>query len=134
MKRHAREKNGEHSRNDGIQRTRLSLVYGGLHVPRALTPEQYLDRGFREICASCKVRRESGTLGGYACRAVADVAQGLRFPLRIVARMIAAVLANQGPCEFGERIGHLLIEYNARKACALGRTIPPKDTHRQAAA
>lgn len=100
---------------------------GGLSEPRRLTPEQWLEQGFRELCAQCK---RSTNSHGYATPAVAATAQGIRFPLRVIARLIAGVLIAGGPVEFGEQLGHLIITFNAQKAARLNRQPPPRDDHR----
>lgn len=97
----------------------LTLHRGGL-AP-SCSPQHQLDQRARDLAATCK-RVVPNTSSAYPCRAVADMAQGLRFPLRIVARIITAVLKGGGPVEFGERIGWLIIDFNADVAAQLGRT------------
>ena len=97
----------------------LTLHQGGLS--RSCSPQHQLDRAARDLAASCK-RCAPNTSSAYPCRAVADMAVGLRFPLRIIARIIVAVLKGGGPVEFGERIGWLIIDFNADVAAQLGRT------------
>ena len=126
MQRTLARKNGSSPTNHGYLR---------LIVPaRPLTPEQFLDRDMREICASCKIRKPSGTQGGYACRTVEDAAQGVsRFPLRVIGRLIANVILANGPEDFTDRICAALKEFKYRKMQQLGRgpsPVPPNTDNR----
>lgn len=115
MRQTHRQKNGESTPKPSY----LTLHQGGLS--QACSPQHQLDQRARDLAANCK-RVAPNTSSAYPCRAVADMAQGLRFPLRIVARIITAVLKGGGPVEFGERIGWLIIDFNADTAAQLGRT------------
>lgn len=106
--------------NSPVVRGNLELVRGDM--PRPITPEQFLDREMQSICASCKIKRVTGTQGGYACRAVADIAQGLRpHALRVIGRMISSVIAANGPEDFTDRLTATLLEFAHRKAHQLGK-------------
>lgn len=91
---------------------------------RPMTAAQWLERGVRELAVTCK-RNDVENSHAYPCPAIAETAQGIRFPLRILSRIIVAVLRGGGPVEFGERLGHLIITFNAQAARELGRPLPP---------
>jgi hypothetical protein len=114
----------QYRRNHGDFIPTLTLHQGGLS--RSCSPQHQLDRAARDLAAGCK-RVSPNTSTAYPCRAVADMAVGLRFPLRIVARIIVAVLKGGGPVEFGEEIGILIITFNAQMASELGRTTQRDD-------
>ncbi len=118
MRSHARRNIGNVIPPSPRSTATLTLHQGGLSA--SCSPQHQLDRAARDLAASCK-RVAPNTSSAYPCRAVADMAQGLRFPLRIVARIIVAVLKGGGPVEFGERIGWLIIAFNADMAEQLGR-------------
>jgi hypothetical protein len=60
-------------------------------------------------------------------------AQGLRFPLRLLARIITGVLVAGGPVEFGEELGHLIITFTAQEAARLNRRPPTRGGQQSAA-
>jgi hypothetical protein len=109
-------------------RPALRIIRGGLEPDRS--PREWLERGMRELCARCK-RSTNST--AYATPAIAATAQGLRFPLRLIARIITGVLVAGGPVEFGEELGHLIITFTAQEAARLNRRPPTRGGQRSAA-
>lgn len=97
----------------------LSLSHGGLSIRP--TARQLLDRGMKDVAISCK-RTDVANSTAYPSRAVAEIAQGTRQPLRVIARIIADELKGGGPVDFGERLGYLLIVFTAQAAAELGRS------------
>lgn len=116
--------------SDFVPRSRahLRLMDGGLAEPRRPTPKQELEQGLRELCV--RFGKRSTNSHGYATPAIAAIAQGIRFPLRVIARLITGVLMAGGAVEFGEQLGYLIITFNAQEAARLNRRPPPRGDHR----
>lgn len=103
------------SEKNGNQQA-LTLSRGGLYARLELSPEESLERDTRGWAARGKINGS----GAYASRAVADIAQEMRFPHRVPARIIREALEGGATIGWAREFGALLIEYAERKARTLG--------------
>lgn len=97
----------------------LSVENGGLYG-RPLTAAERFEREFRSWAARGKAH------GGrrYACRALADTAQGLRFPNRIPARIAREALAGGATPEWAEGFAPIWQRFVRDLAAEMGKSTP----------
>lgn len=96
----------------------LAVLPGGLYTKlREPSPEEWLEQEV-QTWAACGKRSE-GTCA-YVSRAIADIADKIRWPHRVPARIIREALEGKARVAWARRFGELLSEYADRKARAMG--------------
>ena len=90
----------------------LKIQRGGQRVARRLTPQQWLEEETRRAFASTFLFNERGLR---ASRRIYKTAEGVAFPLRTAAKMLADVKQGGGTEQDGyDTVIAQLIEYNRR--------------------
>ncbi|HWT45500.1 MAG TPA: hypothetical protein VN085_06015 [Vicinamibacterales bacterium] len=99
---------------DLTKKGNLSVVPGALYghfEPRRMTADEWLERETRSLFASWKADEGDGA---YASRGIANAAQSINFPHRILARRIREARAARVKHDLVRQLGMLLTEYADR--------------------
>jgi hypothetical protein len=104
-------------RKNGIS---LTVERGGWAGRRELNAHEWFERQYRTWCARGKVNG----CGPYASRAVADTAQGIRFPQRINPdRIVTDALDGGATVEWARQLPPIIDQFIVRLAREKGLTV-----------
>lgn len=104
----------EDAGKNGISRGHLTLLRGGLARP--ISPLEQLERDLRGWAVRGKVPGDRRGVDRYATRALRDIADNIRHPGRIIARIVGDGLDEGASTEWAEEIAPILLRYIRERA------------------